>query len=65
MDNAPFHKKGEIRQIAKAAGHSVLFLPPYSPDFNKIEQDFAILKKQRVYSPPGTTLDDLIEVYGT
>lgn len=64
MDNAPFHKKEEIRQIAEAAGHSVLFLPPYSPDFNKIEQDFAILKKQRIYSPPGTTLDDLIEVYG-
>jgi putative transposase len=65
MDNAPFHKKEEIRQIAEAAGHNVLFLPPYSPEFNKIEQDFAILKKQRIYSPPGITLDDLIEVYGT
>lgn len=65
MDNAPFHKKEEIRKIAEDAGHIVLFLPPYSPDFNKIEQDFAILKKRRIYSPPGTTLDDLIKVYGT
>lgn len=57
--------KREIRQIVEAAGHHVLFLPPYSPDYNKIEQDFAILKKQRIYSPPGTSLDDLIKVYGT
>lgn len=65
LDNAPFHKKEEIKEIAQKAGHEVLFLPPYSPDFNKIEQDFAILKKQRIYAPPGTTLDDLIRVYGT
>jgi transposase len=65
MDNAPFHKKEEIRQIAEGAGHQVLFLPPYSPDLNKIEEDFAILKKQRIYAPPETTLDELIRVYGT
>lgn len=65
LDNAPFHRKEEIKEIAQSAGHEVLFLPPYSPDFNKIEQDFAILKKQRIYAPLGTTLDDLIRVYGT
>jgi transposase len=41
LDNAPFHRKDDIFHIAQEAGHKVLFLPPYSPDFNRIEQDFA------------------------
>jgi putative transposase len=65
MDNAAFHKKEEIRAMAKAAGHKVLFLPPYSPDFNPIEQDFAILKKIRQNSPLNTTIDHIIKSYGT
>ena len=39
LDNAPFHRKEDIFQIVEEAGHQVLFLPPYSPDFNRIEQD--------------------------
>jgi len=35
----PFMYKEEIRQIAEGAVHQVLFLPPYSPDLNKIEED--------------------------
>ena len=46
MDNAAFHKKDEIIKIAEEFGHDVLFLPPYSPDLNPIEQDFAIMKKK-------------------
>ena len=65
MDNAAFHKKDEIRAIAEAAGHKILFLPPYSPDFNPIEQDFAILKKIRQKMPLGTTIDQLVKNYGT
>ena len=65
MDNAPFHQKKEIRALAALDGHSVLFLPPYSPDFNKIEEDFAILKKQRIYAPPETILDDIVRLCGT
>ncbi|MGL5796421.1 MAG: IS630 family transposase [Waterburya sp.] len=64
LDNAPFHRKDDVFRIAEQAGHKVLFLPPYSPDFNRIEQDFAIIKKRRIYSPPGTTLDDIIKSYG-
>lgn len=41
LDNAPFHRKDDVFRIAQQAGHQVLFLPPYSPDFNRIEQDFA------------------------
>ena len=64
MDNAAFHKKTEINQIAREAGHYSLFLLPYSPDFNPIEQDFAIIKKQRAYAPLYTSLDDIIKSYG-
>ena len=65
MDNAPFHKKEEISAMAEAAGHRVLFLPPYSPDFNPIEQDFAILKKIRQNAPLNTTIDHIVKTYGT
>lgn len=44
MDNLPAHKVGGVRQAIEAAGASLLYLPPYSPDFNPIEQAFAKLK---------------------
>ena len=52
-----------VRAIAKAAGHQVLFLPPYSPDFNQIEHDFAALKRILAYSPEGTTLNEVVANY--
>ena len=44
MDNLSSHKAPAIRQAIEAAGATLLFLPPYSPDFNPIEQAFAKLK---------------------
>ena len=44
MDNLPAHKVGGVRQMIEAAGARLLYLPPYSPDFNPIEQAFAKLK---------------------
>lgn len=44
MDNLPVHKVEGIRQAIEAAGARLLFLPPYSPDFNPIEHAFAKLK---------------------
>ncbi len=44
MDNLSSHKRAGVRQAIEAAGGSVLFLPPYSPDFNPIEPGFAKLK---------------------
>ncbi|KAI9148659.1 hypothetical protein HJFPF1_08368 [Paramyrothecium foliicola] len=44
MDNASWHQKEKIEEICDAAGVKVLFLPPYSPDFNPIEEFFAELK---------------------
>ena len=44
MDNLSVHKGAAIRGAIQAAGASLQFLPPYSPDFNPIEQAFAKLK---------------------
>ena len=41
MDNAQFHRKAELRNIASRYGILVLFLPPYSPDYNPIEKLWA------------------------
>jgi transposase len=43
MDNLPAHKGG-VREAIEGAGAALLFLPPYSPDFNRIENAFAKLK---------------------
>ena len=37
LDNATFHKGGRIQQLVELAGARLLYLPPYSPDLNKIE----------------------------
>jgi putative transposase len=65
LDNASFHQKEAIRSLAKENGHDVLFLPPYSPDFNPIEKVFANLKKRRIYATAGTTLDQIVKSYGS
>jgi uncharacterized RmlC-like cupin family protein len=38
MGNATFHKGGRIEELIQDAGCQLLYLPPYSPDLNKIEQ---------------------------
>lgn len=44
LDNLSSHKSQSVRQAIRAAGAKLLFLPPYSPDLNPIEQLFAKLK---------------------
>ena len=44
MDNLASHKGQAVRQAIRSAGAHLLFLPPYSPDLNPIEQAFAKLK---------------------
>jgi transposase len=44
MDNLPAHKSGGVREAIEVAGAKLMFLPPYSPDFNPIENAFAKLK---------------------
>ena len=44
MDNLGSHKGAAVRAAIEAAGAELRFLPPYSPDFNPIENAFSKLK---------------------
>ena len=44
MDNLPAHKVAGVRPAIEAGGARLLYLPPYSPDLNPIENAFAKLK---------------------
>ena len=44
MDNLSSHKGPRVRELIERAGARLLYLPPYSPDFNPIENAFAKLK---------------------
>jgi transposase len=46
MDNASFHRKKQLEKICETAGVSIVFLPPYSPDFNPIEKDWSNMKRE-------------------
>ena len=63
MDNLGSHKRPSIRAAIEAAGASLLYLPPYSPDFNPIENAFAKLKAmlRRAAEP---TIDGLWSAIG-
>ena len=45
LDNASFHRKNAIYDIANECGFVVLFLPPYSPDLNPFEKFWANVKR--------------------
>ena len=67
LDNLGSHKSKAVRQMIKAAGAKLFFLPRYSPDLNPIEQVFAKLKhllrkaavrtKEAVWQTIGTLLE--------
>ena len=58
MDNLPAHKIAGVRQAIEAAGAQLLYLPPYSPDFNPIEMAFSKLKAV-LRKAAARTVDDL------
>jgi transposase len=45
LDNLSSHKVKGVREAVEARGATMLYLPPYSPDLNPIEQAFAKLKR--------------------
>jgi Transposase and inactivated derivatives len=45
LDNATFHKKSVLPDLARQHNCELLFLPPYSPDLNPIEKKWAWLKR--------------------
>ena len=67
MDNATFHRKAILSQMAIQAGCALLFLPPYSPDLNPIEFFWAWLKRKLADNLPtspsfDTALSDCFQV---
>lgn len=62
LDNATFHKSRKTVKLLKAAGHTILFLPPYSPHLNKIEKLWGTIKKKWKYLSH-LSLDDLIKMF--
>ena len=69
MDNLSSHKGPSVRAMIEAAGAKLLYLPPYSPDFNPIENAFAKLKAllrkagERTVEGLWTTIGRLIEAF--
>jgi len=57
LDNASFHKSPSIKEAIEEVGCKVVFLPPYSPDFNPIEKFWANLKRWIKQNVP--FMDDL------
>lgn len=63
LDNAPFHKSVKTKELVEKAGCHLLFLPPYSPDLNPIENFWAVLKaKVRNLSSYTTSLFESIQI---
>ena len=58
MDNLAAHKVAGVRQVIEARGAILLYLPPYSPDLNPIENAFAKFKAH-VRKTAARTLDAL------
>jgi len=44
MDNLSAHKGQRIRELIEGRGRELIYLPPYSPDFNPIEEAFSKIK---------------------
>jgi transposase len=69
LDNLGSHKAKAVRNAIRAAGAHMLFLPPYSPDLNPIEQLFAKLKHLMRQAQPRTVddtwrkLGDLLDAF--
>lgn len=62
MDNARFHKTERTQELIETTGAKLLYLPPYSPDYNPIEHDFANIKRLRKYNTD-KTLTEIIKMY--
>jgi transposase len=68
LDNLATHKVAGVEEAIRAVGASLMYLPPYSPDFNPIEQLFAKLKallrkagagtKEALWTTIGELLDE-------
>jgi transposase len=63
MDNLSSHKGSHVRQLIEARGCKLLYLPPYSPDLNPIEEAFSKVKAL-LRSSAARTREALVEAMG-
>lgn len=61
MDNASFHKGKDMQKMIEAYGHTLLYLPPYSPDLNSIEKKWAQAKHIR--RTKNCSIDEIFNTY--
>ncbi len=66
MDNAVFHKKEVLYQIAKKYSQELIFLSPYSPEYNPIEYTWSALKRKvagsvQLYESVSQALDAVLK----
>ena len=61
MDNASFHKGSNMQKILEDSAHTVLYLPPYSPDLNPIEKKWAQAKHIR--RSRNCSIDEIFNTY--
>jgi transposase len=64
MDNLSAHKGPRVRQLIEERGCELLYLPPYSPDLNPIEEAFAKIKGLFVHKVGARTREALLETIG-
>jgi putative transposase len=71
MDNLGGHKAHAIRQAIRAAGAKLIFLPPYSPGLNPIEQAFSKLKhflrkaKERTVEATWQRIESILKTFSS
>jgi transposase len=63
MDNLSSHKGERVRELMEGEGCELIYLPPYSPDFNPIEKAFSKLKSY-LREACARSQDTLMEVIG-
>ena len=63
MDNLSSHKQPRVRQLIESAGAQLLYLPPYSPDFNPIEPIWSKVKRL-MRSTAARTVEALHDAFG-
>ena len=63
MDNLSSHKGGRVKELIEGRGCEIMYLPPYSPDLNPIEQAFSKIK-EILRRAEARTREALIEAMG-
>ncbi len=63
MDNLTAHKGGKVREVIEQRGAELVYLPPYSPDFNPIEEAFSKIKSL-LRKAEARTREALLEAIG-